>query len=211
MGDPEHPPREQAGATRLVLASSSPRRAELLARIGVFPTVRAVDIDESQRPGEDPGDLVLRLASEKATASAGLGTGDEVVLAADTIVVLDGRVMTKPATRADALRMLSALSGRTHEVMTGVAVRRAAALHALRVTTRVSFRTLGEDEIAWYVATGEPDGKAGGYALQGAGGALVDHIEGSDTNVIGLPLAATVSLLREAGLELLRASPSPER
>lgn len=224
---------------RLVLASASPRRAELLARIGLHPEVRPADLDETPHPGEAPSELVVRLAAAKADAAVGRGDGavrrrgddavpgrgddtvpghgdDEVVLAADTEVVLDGRTLGKPRDRDDADAMLSALSERTHEVITGVAVRRGERTHTTCVTTRVTFRALDDADIAWYVATGEPDGKAGGYAIQGAGAVLVAGIEGSDTNVIGLPLPATVALLRRAGFDPLaaprmsHATPTPE-
>lgn len=163
-----------------------------------------MDVDETARPGEAAHALVARLARTKAAAGAAAGDGrDEIVLAADTVVVLDGRSLGKPKDRADATATLRALSGRTHEVVTGVAVVRGAVSAVTRVTTRVTFRPLTEGEIAWYVSTGEADDKAGAYGLQGAGAVLVDRIEGSDTNVIGLPLAETVALLREVGLDPL--------
>lgn len=147
---------------------------------------------------------MARLASAKAAAGASAGGGgDEVVLAADTIVVVDGDVLGKPSGRTDAENMLRRLAGRTHEVTTAVAVVRGPLGAATRVTTRVTFRTLTDAEITWYLATGEPDDKAGAYGLQGAGAVLVERVEGSDTNVIGLPLAETVDLLREVGLDLL--------
>jgi septum formation protein len=190
----------------LVLASASPRRAELLARLGVSPERRPTDIDETPQQGEGPERLVARLASAKARAASRPGT-DEVVLAADTIVALDGTVLGKPRDRGEASRMLSALSGRTHEVTSGIAVLRGDTRLIERVTTRVTFRRLDASEIAWYVATGEPADKAGAYGLQGAGAVLVSHLDGSDTNVIGLPLAATVALLRRVGLDLLAGRP----
>jgi septum formation protein len=186
-----------------VLASASPRRRDLLRRLGLDPILRPVDLDETPNPDEPPGDLVVRLAAAKAAVGAARGDGDEVVLAADTEVVLDGAVLGKPVDDADAAAMLRRLDGRTHEVLTGLAVRRGDTARLATVTTAVTFRHLTDDEIAWYVATGEPSGKAGGYALQGAGAALVAGIAGSDTNVIGLPLAETVALLREVGLDVL--------
>jgi septum formation protein len=186
-----------------VLASASPRRAQLLARLGVSPEIRPAGIDESPRPDEPAADLVARLAGAKAAAAAGAGAGDEVVLAADTVVVLGGRVLGKPADRADAAEMLGDLSGRTHEVVTGLAVQRGAVCAVDRVTTAVTFRRLTPAEIAWYLDTGEPDDKAGAYGLQGAGAVLVSAVAGSDTNVIGLPLAETVALLRDVGVDLL--------
>jgi septum formation protein len=193
-----------SSGARLVLASASPRRAELLARLGLAPEVRPADIDETPRPGEPASDLVVRLAGEKAAAAAARGDGDEVVLAADTTVVLGGRMLGKPVDRADAAATLRALSGHTHEVVTGLAVLRGTISAVDRVTTSVTFRRLTEAEIAWYVDTGEPDDKAGAYGLQGAGAVLVSAVSGSDTNVIGLPLAETVALLRDVGMDLLR-------
>jgi septum formation protein len=190
-----------------VLASGSPRRAELLARLGLSPAVRPTDVDETPRPSERADDLVVRLAAAKAAASAALGDGrDEVVLAADTEVTLDGQVLGKPLDRDDAGRMLRQLAGRTHEVVTGIAVVRGPVSAVTRVSTQVTFRDLSDDEVAWYLATGEPDDKAGAYGLQGAGAVLVSRVDGSDTNVIGLPLAETVDLLRDVGLEVLAPS-----
>lgn len=198
----------------LVLASGSPRRRELLERIGLTPVVRPADLDESPLPGERAEALVLRLALAKAANAAAAAASttaavsaraaagsDEVVLAADTEVVLDGRALGKPADDAEAATMLTALAGRTHEVMTGLAVQRGELVVTERVVTTVTFRPLRHREIAWYLATGEARGKAGAYALQGAGAVLVERIEGSDTNVIGLPLPATVALLRRVGLD----------
>lgn len=193
----------------LVLASGSPRRRELLQRIGLAPVIRPADLDESPLPGERAEALVLRLALAKAAAAGDTATGgsDEVVLAADTEVVLDGRPLGKPADDGEAQAMLSALAGRTHEVMTGLAVRRGGLVLTERVVTAVTIRPLTSAEIAWYLTTGEARGKAGAYALQGAGAVLVERIDGSDTNVIGLPLSATVALLRQAGLEPFPAVP----
>jgi septum formation protein len=187
----------------LVLASGSPRRRELLQRIGLSPVVRPADLDESPLPGEVAADLVLRLAQAKAAVSAAATPpgADELVLAADTEVVLDGRALGKPADDEQAVAMLTALAGRTHHVMTGLAARRGGRVVTDRVVTAVRLRSLTPDEVAWYLSTGEPADKAGAYALQGAGAVLVDRIEGSDTNVIGLPLPATVALLRGLGLE----------
>jgi septum formation protein len=186
---------------RLVLASQSPRRRELLAQLGVALEVRPADADESVLPGEPARDYVLRVAREKARAVDG-----EVVLAADTAVVLRGDVLGKPADAGDARRMLAMLSGTRHEVLTGVCVRRNAAALGVEldavVSTTVRFRGLTTAEIDWYVATGEPLDKAGAYALQGAGGAFVLSVEGSVSNVVGLPLAETAELLRRAGFVL---------
>jgi septum formation protein len=188
-------------APRLVLASRSPRRKELLEQIGVALDVRPADADESVLPGEAARDYVLRVAREKARAVPG-----DVVLAADTAVVLGGEVLGKPADPGDAARMLRALSGTAHEVLTAVCVRRARTAltveHDVVVSTRVRFARLSEPEIAWYVSTGEPLDKAGAYAIQGSGGAFVLSVEGSVSNVVGLPLAETADLLRRAGFPL---------
>lgn len=196
---------EDTTALRLVLASGSPRRAALLARLGLHPVVRPAEIDETPLPGEDASAMVRRLATAKAGAAATLD--DEVVLAADTAVVLDDRALGKPTDRAEAAAMLRALSGRHHEVLTAIAVRRGPVHHDTVVSTAVQVRSLSETEVAWYLDTGEPDDKAGGYGLQGAGAALIARIDGSDTNVIGLPLAETVDLLRRVGLDPLRPVP----
>jgi septum formation protein len=191
-----------------VLASGSPRRAELLARLGLDPVVRPTDVDETPRCGERADDLVVRLATAKAAASAALGDGhDEVVLAADTVVTLDDEVLGKPRDRDDAAAMLRRLSGRTHDVVTGIAVVRGPVSAVTRVTTAVTFRQLDDAAVSWYLATGEPDDKAGGYGLQGAGAVLVSRVDGSDTNVIGLPLAESVELLRDIGFDALAAPP----
>lgn len=190
-------------APTLVLASASPRRRELLARLGLHPLARPAHIDETAGHAESPDALVLRLAREKCAAGAERPVKDEVVLAADTIVTLEGRVFGKPRDRDDAADMLTRLSGRTHEVMTGIAVRRGPDEWTDLVVTAVTFRSLSDAEVAWYLDTGEPTDKAGAYGLQGAGAVLVERIVGSDTNVIGLPLAETVALLRRAGVDVL--------
>jgi septum formation protein len=184
---------------QLVLASRSPRRRELLASLGLALDVRPADADESVRPGEAARDYVLRVARAKARAVDG-----EIVLGADTSVVLRGEVLGKPADEADARRMLAALSGTTHEVLTGVCVRRPADGLELELvaSTAVRFAPLGAEEIAWYVRTGEPLDKAGAYAIQGTGALFVLSVEGSVSNVVGLPLAETAALLRRAGLPL---------
>lgn len=184
-----------------MLASASPRRRDLLGRLGIDPDVRPADVDEAVRPGEAPADLVVRLARAKA-AAVDADPGD-LVVAADTVVTVGTRVLGKPADRDDAAAMLASLSGREHHVVTGVAVRHRGVVHADLETTRVRFRELDDREIAWYVATGEPDDKAGAYGLQGAGAVLVREIRGSDTNVIGLPLVLLVTLARHLGVDLL--------
>lgn len=182
---------------RVVLASGSPRRLELLRRIGIEPHVRPADVDETPRANEAPNELVARLARTKAHAVD--RHPEEIVLAADTVVVLDAVILGKPRDDADARRMLRALSGRSHDVVTGVhAVGPAGETSAVE-TTEVTMRPIADHEIAAYVATGEPADKAGAYAIQGRAGAFVTGIVGSDTNVIGLPLATAARMLGEVG------------
>ena len=168
----------------LTLASGSPRRLTLLEELGLNPTVRPADIDETPHPGESAATYVERLAVEKG---ATVGDTDDVIISADTIVVLDGELLGKPIDDADAASMLRRLSGRTHEVMTGVAVRRGDEVSSFVETTVVHFAELSDADINWYVGTGEPADKAGAYGMQGRGGAFVKSIEGSYDNVIGLP------------------------
>jgi septum formation protein len=186
---------------RLVLASQSPRRRELLEQLGLALEIRPAHADEAVLPGEAARDYVLRVAREKARAVEG-----DVVLAADTTVVLRGEVLGKPAGPDDARRMLRALSGNSHEVLTGVCVRRGGGATALEldavVATRVRFARLSEAQVEWYVSTGEPLDKAGAYAIQGAGGAFVEAVEGSVSNVVGLPLPETADLLGRVGFPL---------
>jgi septum formation protein len=186
-----------------VLASQSPRRLELLASLGLDVEVRLAAADESVHPGEGPEAYVRRVAADKARAVA--AAPGEIVLAADTAVVLSGEVLGKPRDDGDARRMLRALSGTDHAVLTGVCARRGApdpAEAAAVVSTRVRFAPLGDGQIAWYVATGEPRDKAGAYAIQGQGGAFVRAVEGSVSNVVGLPLVETLALLARLGLPL---------
>lgn len=186
---------------RVVLASASPRRLDLLRRIGVEPVVMPAHIDETARPGESAQALVGRLASAKAEAvdvDPGL-----LVIAADTVVVLDGEILGKPGGHAEAEMMLRRLGGRTHAVMTGIACRREGQTVRAVVRTEVTFRHLTMQEVVWYVATGESHDKAGGYGIQGAAGAFVTSVVGSDTNVVGLPLSETITLARQVGIDLL--------
>jgi septum formation protein len=182
---------------RFVLASASPRRRELLSQLGLLFDVDAAHLDETEREGEAPSAYVERLALEKAAAVAGRHSG-RVVLAADTTVALGADILGKPRDDAEAAQMLSRLSGRVHEVFTGIA----ASGRSRVVRTAVRFKALTPQEIAWYVATGEPRDKAGAYAVQGKAGAFVEALDGSPTNVIGLPLVETLALLAEAGLAL---------
>ncbi|HVP30541.1 MAG TPA: Maf family protein [Myxococcota bacterium] len=191
-------------APTLVLASASPRRRELLERAGVRFRARAADVDESPRPGERPTDLVARLAREKALAVALAlpASPRRVVLGADTIVVVEGEVVGKPVDPEHAVKLLRRLVGRLHEVWTGVAIVESGGgfLGEHRVSSRVAMRDATEPEIRRYVATGEPLDKAGAYAAQGEGRRFILRIEGSETNVIGLPMDETLALLAEAGI-----------
>lgn len=187
--------------TKVVLASASPRRLDLLSQIGVHFEVRVPEIDESPIDGEEPTAYVRRLAIAKADAVA--AAPDELVIAADTTVDLESIIMGKPSDDREARSMLRRLSGHTHRVHTGVALRLADRAIAEVCTTSVTFVTLDEATIDWYVATGEPLGKAGSYALQGAGAALVSGVDGSVSNVIGLPLHVVVDLAGRLGVALL--------
>ncbi len=187
-----------SGNPPLVLASASPRRLALLRSLGLDPELRPVDLDESPLPGETPAVHVARLAEAKASAAAAPPAA--VVLGADTIVAVDGLLLGKPPDGDAAAVMLRRLSGRAHEVATGVCVRSAGGVATEVVTTTVWFRPLADDEIAWYVGTGEPLDKAGAYGIQGAAAAFVTRIDGSPTGVIGLPLAEVTAMLRAAGL-----------
>ena len=180
---------------RLVVASASPRRSELLRAVGLEFDVIPAEIDESVLPGEMPADYVARLSVEKASVVAGRVDPDAIVVAADTTVDVDGQILEKPSDGADARRMLELLSGRTHLVHTAVTVLSTSRCSTVVVETAVEFVELTPAMVEWYVATGEPFGKAGGYAIQGAGGAFVRRLDGSVTNVIGLPLAETLDLI----------------
>lgn len=188
---------------KLILASASPRRAEILRNAGIQFEVRATDVEESRLTAELPGDYVRRLALAKAqSAAAKCGPVDEtLILGADTVVVVDTDVLGKPVSQDDARSMLQRLSGRVHEVHTGLALLRSsgAEQRVVEEITRVHFAPLTEQEIEDYIATGEPFDKAGAYGIQGIGGRYVKRIEGCYFNVMGLPLARLWSLLREVG------------
>lgn len=180
--------------TPLILASGSPRRRELMDRAGYTFTVQTSQASECYDPALPPVEVAPYLASVKAHAVAGtLGAPEDgmppVVVGADTIVALGPRIYGKPANAADACRMLGELSGQTHQVITGVCLVQGSTEVRFAEVTSVTFRTLSEHEIAAYVATGEPLDKAGAYGIQGAGGALVDHIDGDFDNVVGLPIS----------------------
>lgn len=186
---------------KLILGSASPRRRELLAQLGVVAdAVRPPEIDETPARGELPRPYCARVAREKAAAvEAG---ADDIVLCADTTVAVGRRILGKPADAAEAERFLRLMSGRRHRVITAVAVRRGARMWQRCVVTAVRMKRLSEPEIAAYLATGDWQGKAGGYAIQGPAGALIPWIEGSFTAVVGLPLAETAALLQAAGYPL---------
>jgi nucleoside triphosphate pyrophosphatase len=184
---------------RLVLASASPRRADLLRDAGFEFDIKPVDLDESPRPGEPAREYVARVAREKAEAVA-ITDAACCVVGADTAVVVDGAILGKPSDPSEAVAMLTRLSGRTHEVLTGVCALHAGVVHDATVTTRVRFRDLDPAEIRAYVATGEPMDKAGAYAVQGGAAAFVAGIEGSHSNVVGLPMEQTAGLLARCGV-----------
>lgn len=186
----------------LYLASASPRRSELLRQIGVSFTPCPVDIDETPLPGESSADYVQRLAREKAQAAlARLGDGQPLcVLGADTTVTLDGRILGKPADRTEGLAMLALLSGRTHQVLTAVALADAGRCEVRLVESQVTFRTISPEEAERYWSTGEPADKAGGYGIQGLGAVFVRELRGSFSGVVGLPLCETAELLASFGV-----------
>ena len=185
------------GFGTIILASASPRRSELMELAGIPFSVVPAHINEEVLPGEQPTEHVMRLSREKAQAAAAK-TGGRLFIGADTVVVLDGRIMGKPVDEQDAYGMLSALSGRTHEVITGFSLfdRESGVCLSRSVQTEVLFRRLGEEEIRQYIATGCPMDKAGAYAIQGRAVHFVRSIQGSYTNVIGLPMAELYELLQ---------------
>lgn len=185
----------------LHLASSSPRRKEILAALGLTFSVGSADVDEQRLDGESARDMVLRLAVDKAMAGAPVG--DVIVIAADTLVVLGDDIFGKPEDQDDALEMLGRLSGRTHQVLTGVAVWADGEMRSVLSATDVRFREISPDEALAYWQSGEPCDKAGAYAIQGRGGVFVEAISGSYSGVVGLPVFETVKLLEEAGIKVL--------
>ena len=185
---------------RIVLASGSPRRRELLAAAGLKVEVDPADADESVHAGETPAAYVERVAIAKATIGAGRHP-DAAVLGGDTTVVVDGHIFGKPGDDGEAHRMLERLSGRPHDVLTGVALAWRGAMRTRVEKTTVWFRRLSPDEIAWYVASGEPRDRAGAYAIQGLASRFIPRIDGSYTNVVGLPITAVLALLEDAGID----------
>lgn len=187
----------------LILASQSPRRRELLARMGLSFTVSVADIDETMNDAKKPFDEVARLSAQKAAAIAETAPADAVIVAADTVVVLEDRVLGKPHSTEEAVAMLTALSGRDHQVMTGVTVRRGGETVTDTVVTHVWFRPLSRAEIDAYVASGEPMDKAGAYGIQGLAGLFVERLDGDYYNVMGLPICRLCAMLRSVGMEVL--------
>ncbi len=187
------------GAVPLVLASASPRRAEVLKMLGLSFTVSPAGVEERREPGEAPLRYVERLSQEKARAVSPADPG-ALTIAGDTIVVLNGRVLEKPANREEAAAMLASLSGRVHSVYSGLALALGARTAFRAAKARVAFRDIGRELIDSYVGSGEPLDKAGGYGIQGCGSALVKRIEGDYFAVVGLSVAAFVELLPEFGL-----------
>jgi septum formation protein len=188
------------GAPLLVLASASPRRARILQELGVSFTVKPANVDESLLPGEDGSTAVERLARAKAFA---VSENESLpVLAADTIVLCDGDALGKPADEAEARAMLRRLSGRTHEVVTGVCLVGRDQAYSGVERTQVTLAPLTDDEVAWYVATGEPLDKAGAYNIAGKGALFIEEIHGSPSNVAGLPVHLLLQLVRASGLDL---------
>jgi len=183
---------------RIILASASPRRADVMRQIGLEPEVRPSDVDESYLPGETPAEHVERLARAKAEAHAVLEPG-ALVVGGDTVVVDEGRVLTKPTDEADARRMLEGLAGGSHEVMSGIAIAGPEGTVSAVSSTRVYMRSYLPETAAAYVATGEPLDKAGAYGIQGLGAALVARIDGDYYSVVGFPVVAFLELLERSG------------
>ena len=189
---------------KIVLASGSPRRQELLARIGITDfDIRVPEAEESYPAGLTPQQIVEYISREKADAAAKLCTPDEIVITADTMVFLDDQRLGKPADEADALRMLTALQGRHHTVCTGVTVRQGDRSLTESETTEVYFRPAAEAELRAYIATGEPMDKAGSYGVQGKGALLVEKLNGDFFNVMGLPVLRLSRMLAQFGVNLL--------
>ena len=190
----------------LILASGSPRRRQLLEQIGLTFAVRSSDVDESVSPGLTPAQVVESLSARKGEAVAAEAAPGDLVLSADTVVSLDGAILGKPRDRAEAEAMLTALSGRTHQVYTGVTLLQDGRRLTGHEVTAVTFRPLSPEEIAAYVSTGEPMDKAGAYGIQGLGALLVERLEGDYFNVMGLPLCRLGEMLAQFGVRPLEAA-----
>ncbi len=193
----------------IYLASRSPRRRELLDQINVYYQVVMPDVPEQQQPLESPEDYVLRLALSKAKAGWSMipATEKRPVLGADTVVVMDGVVMEKPLGRDESMAMLTALSGQTHQVMTAIALVTESDYDSALSISQVFFRQITEQEKAAYWATGEPEGKAGGYAIQGMAAAFVERIEGSYSGIMGLPLFEVTKMLAQKNIHIIKSRP----
>lgn len=196
----------------LILASSSPRRAQLLSQVGLDYQVVIPDVDEAVHENELPLDYVARMSRQKAGSVAALfenqktALSDKIVLAADTVVVIDGDILGKPKDKSDAITMLQRLSGTTHQVVTSVSVQCQSKVETTLVETNVQFRTLSHEECTRYWMTGEPKDKAGAYGIQGLASIFVEKLSGSYSNVVGLPLTETLALLMKFGVECLPLS-----
>jgi len=190
----------------LHLASSSPRRREILLSMGLRFTYAGVDIDETRAAGESATDMVLRLAIGKASAAAVARHGDLPIMGADTVVVCGDRILGKPSSKEDGLQMLAHLSGKRHQVLTAVSVLAGQTEKTAVSVTDVVFREITPDEALAYWQSGEPEGKAGAYAIQGKGGIFAQSISGSYSGVVGLPVFETASLLDWAGVDVLKAT-----
>lgn len=187
----------------IILASKSPRRQELLKLLGLEFTVHTADIDEHMDPSLPPEQEVARVSAEKARAVAKDCAEADIIISADTIVVIDGQILGKPKSEADAIRMLNLLSGRRHEVMTGLTVLSGGQSQTRVVRTGIEFRRLTDREIDAYVATGEPMDKAGAYGIQGRASIFVSHLDGDYFCVMGLPVCTLTQMLRERGVTVL--------
>lgn len=187
----------------VILASASPRRKELLERIGLEFTIRTAPHDETMDPRKDPAQEVRRVSALKAGAVKALCAQEDVIIAADTVVVLDGAVMGKPASEKEAFSMLRSLSGKEHQVITGLSVVQGEKMESVSVTTTLRFRPLSEEEIRAYIATKEPMDKAGAYGIQGMASMFVESLCGDYYNVMGLPVCTLTVILRKFGVKLL--------
>lgn len=188
----------------VILASRSPRRRELLQLIGLDFTAVSADADETLNTRLSPKEAVAEISRRKADAAAVYADCRDIIIAADTVVVLDGAVFGKPKSEADALRILKMFSGKTHQVMTGVTVRRGEQILTATEVTDITFRTLSEDEIKAYIMTGEPMDKAGAYGIQGKASVFVSGIKGDYYNVVGLPLCRLTEMLKTFGVEVFK-------
>ena len=195
---------------KIVLASQSPRRRELLGKMGLEFTTKSPEIDEEAITGLPAVELVKTLSREKCLHIAKDEDAETIVIGSDTVVVLDGVILGKPADEADAIRMITALSGRSHEVCTGVTVCQGDKVVSQAEVTQVTFRSLTEEEVRQYVATGEPMDKAGSYGIQGYGGLLVSGIQGDYSNVVGLPVCRLGRMLLDFGVDCMALAAGKE-